>query len=329
MILVLGAGGQIGREVSRSLAPLAPLTLAMHAVAGEVRIADRDASARDVTDGASAAATARVCIDLARTDDLGARLDALAPTIIVNAAAYTAVDRAEEEPELADAINHRAVAVIAGWAARNQALLLHYSTDYVFAGDADTPYAEDAATAPLSVYGRSKWAGEEAIRESSCAHLIVRTAWVYAAHGNNFLRSMLGAARAQRTLRVVADQIGTPTSARFLAAASAQLLARCTRDDRPGLRETLHLTAAGSVSWHGYATHLLTRAVALGLLAQLPDIEPIPSAAWPTRATRPSYSVLDCRRIAALFGIHCPHWHDELDATLRDLAAGRFLIDAP
>ncbi len=308
MILLLGASGQLGRELARALAPLAPLTLATRS-------------------GSTVAGTPCTRIDLADADGLERQLDALLPGIIVNAAAYTAVDRAEDEPELADAINHRAVAVLANWAARNAAVLVHYSTDYVFAGDASTPYEEDAAAGPISAYGRSKWAGEEAIRASCCAHLILRTAWVYAAHGQNFLRSMLRAAHAGRALRVVSDQFGAPTSARSIAGATAQLLCKTPPDHAAQAGDTLHVTCAGMTSWHGYAERLLDRAHALGLLANVPPVEAIPSASWPTRARRPRFSVLAGDRLVARLGVPMPNWQEELDATLLELASGHTLFD--
>ena len=303
MILLLGASGQTGRELARSLATAGPVTPATRS-------------------GSTPSRSACARIDLADGDGLARQLDAIAPRIIVNAAAYTAVDRAEGEQQLADAINHRAVAILAAWASRNDALLVHYSTDYVFAGDATTPYDERSAASPLSVYGGSKWAGEEAIRASGCEHLILRTAWVYAAHGHNFLRSILRAAHAGTSLRVVADQVGAPTSARYLASATASLLARIHLDHSGPPRETLHVACAGEVSWHGYATRLLDRAVTFGILTHAPVVEAIGSSDWPTPAPRPRYSVLNCDRLAAHLGAQAPHWHDELDATLLELVAG-------
>ncbi|MEO6064433.1 MAG: dTDP-4-dehydrorhamnose reductase [Lysobacterales bacterium] len=303
MILLLGASGQVGRELARALAPVASLTPATRS-------------------GSTTSGTPCARVDLADADGLERQLDALAPRIIVNAAAYTAVDRAEDEPELADAINHRAVAILADWASCREALLVHYSTDYVFAGDATTPYDELAQAAPLSVYGCTKWAGEEAIRSSGCVHWILRTAWVYAAHGHNFLRSMLRAAHAGKSLRVVADQFGAPTSARYIASATARLLADFVHDDSTRPRATLHVACSGEVSWHGYATRLLDRAKTLGLLASAPHVEAIESAAWPTRAPRPRYSVLNCQQLADRLGTPPAHWHDELDATLLELVDG-------
>ncbi len=318
MILLLGASGQVGRELARSLVPVAPLTLAT-----------RDGKAADpfATGAAPGGAVgARARIDLADLDLLEGQLDALAPRIIVNAAAYTAVDRAEDEPELAAAINHRAVAILANWAARNGALLVHYSTDYVFAGDATAPYDEAAEPAPASAYGRSKWAGEQAIHASGCEYLILRTAWVYAAHGQNFLRTILRAAHAGRALRVVADQVGAPTSARLIADVTARLLRDRAPDADEASRETLHLTCSGVTSWHTYAQRTIDRSHALDLLDAAPRVEAIASADWPTRARRPAYSVLDCGRLATRIGTPLPHWQDELEATLLELTSGHSLL---
>jgi len=307
VILLLGANGQVGRELARSLVPLGPMTLGTRS-------------------GVTAAGVACERVDLAQPEQLRATLDLLAPNIVVNAAAYTAVDRAEDEVEFANAVNHRGVAVLAGWAKANDALLAHYSTDYVFAGDATTPYDEHAAAAPASAYGVSKWAGEQAIRASECRHIILRTAWVYAAHGHNFLRTILRAAHAGRALRVVADQLGAPTPARLIADVTARLLRdRATGSDTAS-GQTLHLTCSGMTSWHAYAQRSLDRAHALGLLGAAPRVEAIASRDWPTRAQRPAYSVLDCGRIAALIGAPLPHWQDELDATLLELTSGHELF---
>lgn len=307
MILLIGDGGQVGRELARSLSLLAPIAIATRT-------------------GVSSSGAPCNRIELAQHQLLEAELERISPRIIVNAAAYTAVDRAEDEAELARAINHRAVGVLAGWAARNDALLVQYSTDYIFAGDAWIPYDEDAKPGPLSAYGRSKWAGEEAVRASGCDHLIFRTAWIYAAHGHNFLRTILRAAHAGRHLRVVQDQLGVPTSARFIAGATAIVLSRLLLSSRVGVKETLHLACRGTVSWHGFAKRILTRAVAFGLIPHAPDVVAIDSDAWPTRAVRPRYSVLDCSRIAARYGIRAPSWEDELDATLLELTSGHQLF---
>jgi dTDP-4-dehydrorhamnose reductase len=197
-------------------------------------------------------------LDMAQPQQLGALLDACAPTVIVNAAAHTAVDQAEREPELAHAVNALAVAELARWAAAHGAWLVHYSSDYVFDGSGTQPRREDAPCAPLSAYGRSKRAGEEAIVASGCRHLVFRTSWVYAARGGNFARTMLRLMQERAQLRVVADQIGAPTSAELLADVSAHALRQALQ--APALGGLYHLVASGQTSWHGYAEHLLARA---------------------------------------------------------------------
>ena len=306
-LLVLGANGQVGHELREALKPL-----------GEVVAATRNGV---LDDGAP-------CLraDLGDADSLRAALDAARADIIVNAAAYTAVDRAEDEPELADRVNHRAVADIGAWAAAHRAFVVHYSTDYVFdghgireGGAAPRAYREDDATAPLGVYGRSKLAGEDALRASGAGHLILRTAWVYAARGHNFLHTMLRLARERDELRVVADQIGAPTPARWIARTTAQALAR-----RESLAEkpsgTFHLVAAGQASWHEFASAIVAGAQARGLLARAPRVAPIASADFPTRARRPAWSVLDCARLKTAFGLESDDWRVGLDEILDELA---------
>lgn len=300
-ILLLGANGQVGFELARALAPL-----------GELRVA-----ARAGLPGAPAHA---LVVDLANPETLDAALHEVQPTVVVNAAAYTAVDRAEDEANLADRINHWALTVLGAWAARSGALVVHYSTDYVFDGRGTRPYREDDATAPLGVYGRSKLAGEIALRESGCEHLILRTAWVYAARGHNFLRTMLRLARERDELRVVADQHGAPTAARLIAATTALAVARLGEADG-ALSGTYHLSAAGSCSWHEFAEALLRRAAAAGLIARKPRVVPIATADYPTRATRPAYSVLDTTRLRETFGLHLPPWQAGLDDVIGELAA--------
>jgi dTDP-4-dehydrorhamnose reductase len=194
---------------------------------------------------------------------------------------------------------------------------VHFSTDYVFDGRGSRPYREDDPTAPLGAYGRSKLAGEVALRESGCAHLILRTAWVYAARGHNFLRTMLRLARERDELRVVDDQHGAPTPARLIAAATALILAGHAGD----ACGTFHLTAAGACSWHAFAAALLQRAADSGLIARMPRVVPIATADYPTRAARPAYSVLDTARLRSAFGLHLPAWQSGLDDVIGELAA--------
>ena len=301
--LVLGAGGQVGFELMRALVPL-----------GEVIAATRDGSGHTVD------------ADLARADSLARALDAIAPDIVVNAAAYTAVDRAEDEPELADRINHRAVAEIGAWAAKSGAGVVHYSTDYVFDGAATHPYRETDPTAPIGVYGCTKRDGENALQASGARHLILRAAWVYAARGRNFLLTMLRLARERDALRVVDDQIGAPTPARLIADATAEALASWhvsleTRDARfDGIH---HLASAGQCSWCDFATAIVHGAAVRGLIERAPAVVPIRTSDYPTRARRPAYSVLDTERLAGAFGLQLPDWRAGLESVLDELATPR------
>jgi len=292
-ILLLGGNGQVGRELRRSLAPL-----------GELVVATRDGVDADVA---------------ATFDDstaLAAMVRGSGADVVVNAAAYTAVDKAEADADAAFGVNSEAPGAIARACARIDALLVHYSTDYVFDGSASRPYREDDATAPLGVYGISKLAGEDAIRASGARHAILRTAWVYASHGRNFLLTMLRLANERDELRVVADQIGAPTPAAWIADATADLIRRGVAESG-----TWHLVTSGQVSWHGFASAIMEDAHALGLLERMPTVVPITTAEFPTPARRPAYSVLDTTRLHDDFGIVPPAWRDELRATLREIAA--------
>lgn len=290
-ILLVGANGQVGHELRRSLAPL-----------GDVVVTTRS--------GRLEGAIACEALDLASTDRIEPLVDRVAPDVVVNAAAYTAVDRAESEPELAMRINAEAPARLAAACARRGIRLVHYSTDYVFDGSATTPYSEDAPTAPLGVYGASKLAGEEAIRASGARHLILRTAWVYGLHGHNFLRTMLRLGAERDTLRVVADQIGCPTPAWLIADVTARLL------ELAGDDATLNLVASGCTSWHGFAEAIFGQAVERGLLPRAPGVEAIGTSEYPTPAKRPAYSVLDTAALTARVGKPLPDWRDALSITL-------------
>jgi dTDP-4-dehydrorhamnose reductase len=293
-ILVTGISGQVGHDLLGTLAPL-----------GEVVGVDRAA------------------MDLAAPETMRAALRALAPTLIVNPAAYTAVDRAETEPELAMRINAEAPAVLAEEARRLGAWLVHYSTDYVFDGSRHGPYREDDPPAPLGAYGRSKRAGEEAIAASGCAHLILRTSWVYSLRGRNFLTTLFRLASERDTLRVVADQVGAPTSSQAIARATARLAERI-RDGTlsPGDGGLFHMTCGGSTSWHGFAQAIMDRlpavARALGEPApgRVPAVLPIRTEEYPTPARRPANSVLDNGKLERVFGVRLPLWSDALDALL-------------
>jgi dTDP-4-dehydrorhamnose reductase len=295
-ILLFGANGQVGTELRRSLAPL-----------GDVVATTRSGT---LPDGAPC-----VAADLGVPESLPALIETIAPDIVVNAAAYTAVDRAEGERAQAFRINAEAPGVIARACAARGAWLVHYSTDYVFDGSASRPYREDDPVAPLGVYGASKYAGEQAIGDSGARHLILRTAWVYAAHGHNFLRTMLRLASERDVLRVVADQVGCPTPAGLLADSTTQLLALL-----PAQSTTLHLTGTGQTSWHGFAEAIIDGAQARGLIARGPRVDAIATRDYPTPAARPAYSVLDTGRIAREFGVQPPAWQDGLGNVLDEIA---------
>lgn len=293
-LLLLGGNGQVGRELRRTLPAL-----------GHVVVATR------------AGAEGELAADFDAPDSVGELVRRIAPDVVVNAVAHTAVDRAESEPDAAFRVNALAPAAIAQACAATGALLLHYSTDYVFDGSASRPYREDDVTAPLGVYGASKLAGEEAVRASGARHAILRTAWVYAAHGKNFLHTMLRLASERDELRVVADQIGAPTPAAWIADASARIVAHGVPASG-----TWHLVAAGETSWHGFAEAIIDEALAAGLLARRPRVLPITTADYPTPARRPAYSVLDTTRLRRDFGIAAPEWRDGLHAVIEGLAAG-------
>jgi dTDP-4-dehydrorhamnose reductase len=297
-ILLLGGNGQVGFELQRSLAPL-----------GELAVTTRSG---ELPQGGACEA-----LDILAPESFRALFERIAPDVVVNATAHTAVDRAEDEPELAFRANAEAPAELARLCAARGATFVHYSTDYVFDGSATTPYREDAPTAPLGVYGASKLAGEEAISASGASHLILRTAWVYATRGSNFLRTMLRLGAEREELRVVADQRGCPTPAWLIADATAQILEQGVR--APGIR---HLVAAGETSWHGFAQAIFDEAHARGLLARVPRVVPITSTDYPTRARRPGYSVLDTAALREEYGLVLPHWRDVLVETLAALQRG-------
>jgi len=287
-VLLFGGNGQLGQELRRALAPL-----------GTIVATTRSGALPDDT----------VCetADFNEPASLVALLDRVRPDVVVNAAAYTAVDRAEEERDAAWRANAEAPGIIARWCAAAGVPLVHYSTDYVFDGQGTRPYREDDATAPLGVYGVSKLAGEDAIREAGGRHLIFRTAWVYASHSANFLRTMLRVGAERDVLRVVADQVGTPTPAALIADVTAQALQHAG-----GLSGTWHLTATGETSWHGFAEAIFAEAVSAGKLARAPKVEAITTADYPTPARRPAYSHLDVRKLESDFGIALPSWQDGL-----------------
>lgn len=286
-ILLLGAEGQVGQELQRTLAPL-----------GEIW------------------AVGRQTFDLTHTDALGQGLEDWRPTVIVNAAAYTAVDQAEREPDLARQINSTVPTILATWAQKAEATLVHLSTDYVFDGTQSIPYRETDLPHPVSVYGESKLQGELGIQQGCDRYLIVRTAWVYGVAGKgNFVKTMLRLGAEHHQLRVVADQIGSPTWAGDLAQTVADLLPRF----QPSLSGIYHFTNSGVASWYDFAIAIFTEAQRLGWPLQVEQVVPIPSANYPTPAQRPAYSVLNGQKIATLLGKTPPHWQASLRQMLSDL----------
>lgn len=293
-ILLFGKGGQVGWELQRSLAPL-----------GELVALDFDS-----TDFHA---------DFTRPARLRDTVRALRPDVIVNAAAHTAVDKAEGEPALAATLNAEAPGVLAAEAAEQGALLVHYSTDYVFDGSGTAPRDETAPTGPLSVYGRTKLDGEERIRESGCTHLILRTSWVYAARGGNFARTMLKLAAERDELKVIDDQFGAPTGADLLADVTAHAI-RAVRADA-GLAGTYHAVAAGETTWHRYASLVIEWARAQGLPVKVaPDaVRAVPTSAFPTPARRPLNSRLATAKLRQAFGLALPPWEQGVQRMLREV----------
>ena len=294
-ILLLGKNGQVGWELQRSLAPL-----------GEVVALDFDSPGP-------------LTADFSKPESLAATVRAVAPDVIVNAAAHTAVDKAESEPELARALNATSPAVLAREAAARGAWLLHYSTDYVFDGSGSTPRDEDAPTGPLNVYGQTKLEGEEAIRASGCRHLILRTSWVYGARGGNFARTMLKLAQEREALKVIADQIGAPTGADLLADLSAHMI-RAARADA-SLAGSYHAVAGGETSWHGYANHVIAFARAAGVPLKVTEgaVEAVPTSAFPTPARRPLNSRLSSAKLRERFGLALPDWRAGVERMLTEV----------
>ncbi|UNM18476.1 dTDP-4-dehydrorhamnose reductase [Pseudomonas sp. ArH3a] len=282
-ILLLGKNGQVGWELQRSLAPL-----------GQVLALD--------------SRNQDYCGDLNDLQGLATTVQRFAPDIIVNAAAYTAVDKAESEPDQALRVNAEAPAVLAAEALKLNALLVHYSTDYVFAGDGDTAWQESDPVGPLSVYGSTKLAGEQAIQASGCAHLIFRTSWVYAAKGNNFAKTMLRLAQERDSLNVIDDQFGTPTGADLLADVTAHAI-RAMRQ-QPQLEGIYHLAAAGETTWYRYTCFVLEQAQAAGVQLNVApaSVGAIATAAYPTPAKRPSNSRLNTQKLQNAFSLRLPEW---------------------
>ncbi|MFJ2447480.1 dTDP-4-dehydrorhamnose reductase [Pseudomonas sp. NPDC087626] len=292
-ILLLGKNGQVGWELQRSLAPL-----------GELIALDRHAS-----DGLSG--------DLSDLEALRATIRRVKPNVIVNAAAYTAVDKAESETELADRVNGQASQVMAVEAKALDAWLIHYSTDYVFSGQGLVPWTEVDAVAPVNHYGASKLLGEQAIIESGCKYLIFRTSWVYGARGNNFAKTMLRLAKERETLSIIADQIGAPTGAELIADITAQAVQKVMHN--PALAGLYHLAAGGEVSWHGYASHVIDFARSQGEQLAVTAVNPIDTTAYPTPARRPLNSRLNTQKLRDSFSLCLPDWQTGVTRMLREV----------
>jgi dTDP-4-dehydrorhamnose reductase len=294
-ILLMGKDGQVGWELQRALAPL-----------GELLALGR-------------AGMASLSGDLGQPEDLATTVRAVAPDVIVNAAAYTAVDQAESEPELARIVNAMAPGTLAREAAMLGAWLVHYSTDYVFDGSGAAPWSESDPTGPLNAYGRTKLEGEKLIRASGCHHFIFRTSWVYATRGRNFAKTMLRLAAERDTLSVINDQFGAPTGADLVADVTAHAL-RATRA-QPNLAGTYHLAAGGETHWHGYASRVIAFARAAGHPVRVlqDDIRPVPSGAIPTPACRPTNSRLATEKLQHAFDLTLPNWTVGVDRMLSEL----------
>lgn len=293
-ILLFGKDGQVGWELQRSLAPL-----------GELIALDSHST--------------ELCGDFTNLAGVAQTVQSVAPDVIVNAAAHTAVDKAESEPDLVRTINALAPGVLAQVAKRVNAWLVHYSTDYVFDGNGDKPWLETDATTPLSVYGATKLEGEQLIQKSHCLHLIFRTSWVYGTRGGNFAKTMLRLAQERDSLKVINDQIGAPTGAELLADVTAHALRAARR--QPEMSGLYHLVAAGETSWHGYASFVLDIARQSGIpLKVAPEtIQPVPTSAFPTPAKRPHNSRMDTAKLQRTFDLSLPQWQSGVARMLKEL----------
>ncbi|MFM9427940.1 dTDP-4-dehydrorhamnose reductase [Variovorax sp. GrIS 2.14] len=293
-ILLFGKGGQVGWELQRSLAPL-----------GELVALDFDSTDFNA--------------DFGRPEQLAETVLKVRPDVIVNAAAHTAVDKAESEPDFARKLNATSPGVVAEAANQIGALMVHYSTDYVFDGSGSKPWREDDAIGPLSVYGRTKLEGEQLIAANCPRHLIFRTSWVYAARGGNFAKTMLRLAKERERLTVIDDQFGAPTGAELLADLTAHAIRATLQDEKKtGL---YHLVAGGETSWHGYAKFVVEQAREAGveLKASPSTVDAVPTSAFPTPATRPQNSRLDTSKLQSTFGLTLPHWQAGVARMLREI----------
>lgn len=296
-ILLLGKNGQVGWELQRALAPL-----------GEVIALDREGSAGP---------GGPLCGDLADLEGLARTVRVVAPDVIVNAAAWTAVDKSETEQQMTRRINADAPGVLAREAAALGAWLVHYSTDYVFDGSGEAPWTEADTVAPLNVYGQTKWEGEQAIVQSGCRHFIFRTSWVYAARGANFARTMLRLARERDVLNVIDDQTGAPTGADLLADVTAHAIRAARSGANVG--GLYHLAPQGEVTWWGYACFVIDQARVMGETLQVTKVAPIPSSAYPTPAKRPHNSRLATQKLQSAFGLYLPPWQDGVRRMLTEI----------
>lgn len=302
-ILLLGTDGQVGWELQRSLAPL-----------GELLVMGLD---RATNPGGLSG-------DFTQLDALAETVRTVRPDVIVNAAAHTAVDKAESEPDFARLLNALAPGVLADEAQRLGAWLVHYSTDYVFDGSGTEPWKEDDATGPLSVYGRTKLEGEKAVARCE-RHLIFRTSWVYAARGGNFAKTMIRLARERELMQIIDDQMGAPTGAELLADVTAHAIRQTSKDASASLSGVYHLAASGCTSWYGYAKYVLdlveSAQPAIELLVK--EVRPVPTSAFPTPATRPHNSRLDTSKLQKTFGLHLPFWQAGVLRMLNEIDYGR------
>jgi dTDP-4-dehydrorhamnose reductase len=295
--------GQVGWELRRSLQGLGEVI-----PVGRTRLPEQSAGER-------------LSVDLANPDSVREVVRAVKPRLIVNAAAYTAVDKAEEQPDLAFAINGAAPGVLAEEAKRLECGLIHYSTDYVFDGGGDVPWQEDDVPSPINTYGQSKLQGEEAIRAADGGHLILRVSWVHGVHGANFVKTMLRLAANRPELSIVNDQVGAPTSARVIAEMTAQILAQLPRSAYHGLIETggtCHLACQGVTNWYEYALEIFRQSRELGLSLAVNEVKPIPTTAYPVPAKRPLNSRMNCQKLAERFHLKPPHWKRALAHVLEE-----------
>ena len=288
-IVLLGSNGQVGRALTQSLQPL-----------GDVIALSRDQC------------------DFSKPELLQSQIEAISPDVIVNAAAYTAVDQAESEPDLALKVNAAAPAALAATACRCAALLVHYSTDYVYDGKKASAYVEEDAPNPLSSYGRSKLAGDAAVMASGCDYLIFRSSWVYSAYGKNFMRTILRLAEERDTLSVVNDQFGAPTPAGMIAEATAHVLSMDIKKRCEGIFESglFHLTAQGETSWHGFASLIVAEAKKRGRAMACREVLPIPTTQYPLPALRPANSRLSCAKLKNRYALSLPSWQDGLSKVM-------------